>query len=75
MGLEFIVIAPLLLSCCGFYFVFGREISFFGGCPHPLVDSCSTASCSFGAGGDGQTFFYPVILNEIQFGEVRRQEN
>ena len=33
MGFDFIVIVPLLLSGCGFSFVFGRGVYFF------LVDS------------------------------------
>ena len=28
MRFDFIVIAPLLLSCCGFFFVFGCGVSF-----------------------------------------------
>ena len=31
MGFDFIVIVPLLLSCCGFFFVFEHGASFFGG--------------------------------------------
>ena len=30
MGFDFIVIVPLLLSHCGFSFVFGCEVSFLG---------------------------------------------
>ena len=29
MGLYFIIIVPLLPSCCGFFFVFGDRLSFF----------------------------------------------
>ena len=31
MGFGFSVTVPLLLSCCGFFFVFGLEVSFFLG--------------------------------------------
>ena len=37
MGFDFIVIAPLLPSC-GFFFVFGHGVSFFGGFQHPPVE-------------------------------------
>ena len=30
-GFDFTVIVPLLLSCCGFFFVFGCRISFLVG--------------------------------------------
>ena len=29
MGFDFIMIVPLLLSCCGFFFVFGCGVFFF----------------------------------------------
>ena len=59
MGFDFIVIVPLLPSCCGFVFVFGSGISFFGGLKHPPVDVCSIASCNFGvlAGEDEHMSF------------------
>ena len=65
MGFVFIVIAPLLLSSCSFFFVFGLKLSFFGGFQHPPVDGCSIASCNFGAliGGD-ECMFYSAILNQ-----------
>ena len=47
-GIWFITIASLLLSRCGFSFVFGRGVSFFGGFQHPPVGGCSTATSSFG---------------------------
>ena len=31
MGFDFIIIEPLLLSCCSFFFVFGPVVSFYGG--------------------------------------------
>ena len=46
---DFIVIVPLLPSCCSFLPVFGCGISFFGRFQHPSVDGYSTASCNFGA--------------------------
>ena len=66
MGFDFIMIASLLPSDWGFFFVFGRGVSFFGGFQHPPVDGCSTASCNFGAlaGGDARTSFYFAILNQ-----------
>ena len=65
MGFDFIVIASLLLSCCSFFFVFGRGVSFFGGFQYPPVDCCSTGNCNFGAlaGGDKHTSFYSAILS------------
>ena len=38
IGFDFIVIEPFLPSCCGFFFVFGRGVSFFGGFQHPPVE-------------------------------------
>ena len=65
MGFDFIVIAPLLPSCCSSFFIFGHEVSFVGGFQGPPVDGCSTTSCNFGvlAGGDEYTSFYSAILN------------
>ena len=49
MGMEFIVIAPLLPSPCGF-FVF--DVGYlFGGFQHLPVSGWSTASCDFDALG------------------------
>ena len=64
MGFDLIVIVPLLLSFCGFFFLFGPGVSFFGGFQCPSVDGCSTASCDFGAlaGGDEHTSIYFVIF-------------
>ena len=67
MGFEFIVIALLLLSCCDFHFFFEHG---FCVCvcvcvfQCPPVGSCSIASCSYGAGGDGQTSSYTAILKQ-----------
>ena len=44
MGFDFIVIAPLLLSC-SFSLVFGHEYLFFGEFQSPPADSCSAAGC------------------------------
>ena len=69
MGFDFIMIVPLLPSCCGF-FIFGLGISFYGGFQHPAVICCSIARCNFGAltGGGEHTYFYSTILNwRIQF--------
>ena len=35
MGFDFIMIVPLLPSCCGFSFVFGCRVTFFGRFQHP----------------------------------------
>ena len=66
MGFDFIVIAPLLPSCCGFFFVFGCGLSFFGGFQHPPVDGRAAAGSDFGALGDGNECpsFYSIILNQ-----------
>ena len=47
-GLILNAIAPLLLSCCSFFFALRRRISFLGGIPHSPVDGCSAADCDFG---------------------------
>ena len=59
----------LLPSCCGFSFVLGHAVSFFGGFQRPPADGCSAASCDFGslAGGRKCTSFYSTILNLVQF--------
>ena len=66
MGFHCTVIVPLLLFHCGFSFVFGCGVSFFGGFQCFPVDGCSKASCNFGAlaGGDECTSFYSTILNQ-----------
>ena len=65
MGFDFIMVTLLLQSRCGFFFVFGRGISFIGGFQCPPVDGCSTVSCNFGAleGRDEHTSFYSSLLN------------
>ena len=47
-GLILNMIAPFLPSYCGFSFVLGHGVSFFGRFQHPPVDGCSVASCNFG---------------------------
>ena len=66
MGFDFIMIMPLLLSHCSFFFVFGCGVSFLGGFQHPPVDGYSTASYNFGAltGGDEHTSFCSTISNQ-----------
>ena len=49
MRFDFIVIAPLLPSHCGFSFVFGCGLSFFGEFQCLPVDDCSAVSCDCGA--------------------------
>ena len=68
MELDFIAIARLLLSHCGFFFVCGCGISFFGGFQQPPFDGCSRVqnSCDFGAlaEGDQYTPSHSTILNQ-----------
>ena len=65
MGVDFIVIAPLLPSHCGFSFVFGYGI-FFDEFQCFPVDDCSAISCDSGAlaRGNESTSFYSAILNQ-----------
>ena len=62
---DFIMIVSLLLSHCGFSFVFVCGVCFFGGSQHPPVN-CPTASCDFGAltGGGECMSFYSTVLNQ-----------
>ena len=55
--------APLLPSCCCFFFVFGHGESFFGGFKHPPINGCSI-NCDFGilAGGK-ECVSYSSILD------------
>ena len=66
VGFYFIMIVPFLASRCGFFFVFGREVSFFGRFWHPPVDGCSTARYDFGAlvVADEHMATYFAILNQ-----------
>ena len=66
MGFDFIVIVPLLPSHCGFSFVFGCGVSFFGEFQCLPVDDCSAVSCDSGAltRGSGRMSFYSAILNQ-----------
>ena len=64
MGFDFTMAMSLLLSRCGFSFVFGRGVSFFGGFQHPPVGGCSITTCTFGVltKGDECTSFYSASL-------------
>ena len=64
MGFYFIMF--LLLPSHWGFFVFGHEISLFGGFQQPSVGGASTASFNFGAltGGDDCMSFYSVMLNQ-----------
>ena len=65
MGFDFnILLMWFLLSHCGFSFVFGHGVSFFGGLQHLPIDGCSAASCDFCVltGEYEHTFFYSTIL-------------
>ena len=48
MEFDFIAIAPLLLSCCGFFVFFGCKVSFLVGFSNFFVDGFSAVSCDFG---------------------------
>ena len=59
MGFGYIVTAPFLPSCCGF-FVFGCRLSFWKG-SSLFVDGCSAVGCDFGVfvrGGELKSFCY-----------------
>ena len=64
MGFDFTLIVPLLPSHCGFSFVFGCGVSFFGEFQCLPVDDCPAASCDSGvlARGGESTSFYSAIL-------------
>ena len=66
MRFDFIVFAPVLPSCCSFFFDFGHGVSYFGGFQHLPVDGCSIVSWDFCGliGGDECTSFYSTILNQ-----------
>ena len=63
MGFDFTVIVPLLLSHCGFSFVFGCGVSFL---VSSSVDDCSAVSCDSGAltRESEHTSFYSTTLNQ-----------
>ena len=67
MGFDYIVIAPLLLSCCGFSFVFGCGVSFFGEFQCLPVNDCSAVICDSGAltRGSEHTSFYSAISTTL----------
>ena len=68
MGFDFIVISPLLPSHCGFSFVFGCGVSFFGEFQCLPVDDCSTVSCDSSAlprGSEHTSFYSQGHLNEM----------
>ena len=69
MGFVFIIIVPLLPSSCGFFFVFGCGVSFFGRFQRLSVDACSTASCDSGAlAGDGRKSIRNMPLQHVPSG-------
>ena len=64
MGFDFIMIAPLLLSRWGFFFVSGHGVSFLGGFQCPPVNGFQQLVaiwCSLGR--RWAHFFYSTILN------------
>ena len=65
MGFDFIVIAPLP-SHCGFSFVFGCGVSFFGEFQCLPVDDCLAVSCDSSAltRGREHTSLYSTISNQ-----------
>ena len=60
------MIVSLLPFHCGFFFVLGCRVYFFGRFQCLPVDGCSKASCDFGALAekDKCTSFYSVILDQ-----------
>ena len=75
IGFDIIVIVPLLLFCCGFSFVLGCGVSFFGGFQCLPVDGCSMASCSFGALKEDIMVCSQVLIGHsyIFFGKISIQ--
>ena len=65
----------IFLSRCGFFFVFGQEVSVFGGYQHPPINGHSTASCSFGPLSEGEEHmsFHSTIFKEKHEFSVRTQ--
>ena len=64
MGFDFIAVLPLLLPCCGFFFVFRHRVSFLVGSSVFFVGGCSAVSCTFGASVRRHELmsFYSAIL-------------
>ena len=63
MGFDYITNVPLLLSCCGFFLVFGCRISCLVG-SSLFVDGCSAVSCDFGVfvrGGELKSFYSAIL--------------
>ena len=68
-GLILNMILSLLLSCWGFSFALGCEVSFFGGIQHCFVYGCSAMNCNFGVliGEDERTSYsaiFPALFRE-----------
>ena len=63
MGFDYIIKAPILLSHCGFSFVFGCKISFYRF--QSFVDCCLAVS-DFGIFISDLKYFYSTILSEIE---------
>ena len=72
-GLILNVISPLLPSCWGFSFAFGRGVSFFGGLQHSPIDSCSAVSCNFVVitGEDEHMSLYYAIFKLVKVMEFQ----
>ena len=67
--------SPLQLSCWGYSFALGCEISFVGGIQHSSVDACPAASCNFGIlAGDEWMFFYSDILEYFIYSMNRQKD-
>ena len=77
MGFVFIMIAPLLRSHCGFFFVFQCRISFFGRFQHFLVNGCSAVSCDFGVfikSSELTSFSSTILSLPPMFNFLRKQQ-
>ena len=77
MEFDFIMIVPLLMSCCSFFFVFGHGVSFFGGFQHPPVNGCLRPGYNFGAltGGDEHTSYSTVLIWKPLYWNYEEQIN
>ena len=66
MGFDLIVIVPLLSSCCGFLFIFGCKVSFFGRFQHfflSMVVQQLVVILVFLSEEGELTSFYPTIFS------------
>lgn len=63
VGFDFTVIVPLLLACCGFFFVFGYRTFLVDSSIFVVVNGCSGISCGFSvfvSGGWGYDLYSAI---------------